>query len=320
MTIDPRTSPVHALQRQCDQARALLENLKTFGITPTKAVTDATSAGKALTALQRKLATERDALSTTITDAGVRADEEFLVAAITRRRDLAEAVESLNSELTVHQIVNAETAAIYGLANDRRGDIISTFNTAADEFLTIYRSHFGGAQISAARILGTPEARHWPAFLGHAEVMNVSARILDTLDSVEGEDRNKATRYGRHLAYPGAADRTYRFGGPSMGLAPDANGYVHFPSGWDRNRQYRNGFEWLSATELEPLRRWLLIATADAIPGERAHIAYDPDAEAADDAAHAELSAAWVRLNGAGHMHISTFAEDWWSKRLAGQN
>ncbi|MFP3473075.1 hypothetical protein R0J90_23745, partial [Micrococcus sp. SIMBA_144] len=42
------------------------------------------------------------------------------------------------------------------------------------------------------------------------------------------------------------------------------------------------GWEWLGSPEVAPLRPWIDLAPADARPGERVGIAYDPEAERAD--------------------------------------
>ena len=77
------------------------------------------------------------------------------------------------------------------------------------------------------------------------------------------------------------------------------------------------GWEWLGSPEVAPLRPWIDLATADARPGERVGIAYDPDAERADAATFAAMAAEHGNVQSSQY-DVSTragYAAAWWQQR-----
>ncbi|OOL31606.1 hypothetical protein GQ85_12575 [Rhodococcus rhodochrous] len=153
-------------------------------------------------------------------------------------------------------------------------------------------------------------AGHWGALTDAAERMSLAAAVLDTVDGVE--DEAPAYRYGRNLLHPAAADRSPIVGGPSMlradgDLVRVGENITAFAAGW----------EWLGSPEVAPLRPWIDLATADARPGERVGIAYDPDAERADAATFADMAAAHGSVQSSKH-NVGTragYATAWWTQR-----
>ena len=80
---------------------------------------------------------------------------------------------------------------------------------------------------------------------------------------------------------------------------------------------FAGGWEWLGSPEVAPLRPWIDLATADARPGERVAIAYDPDAERADAATFAAMAADHGNVQSSQY-DVSTragYAAAWWQKR-----
>ncbi|SJN39098.1 hypothetical protein [Micrococcus luteus] len=298
------------LTRERTRAVALVNKLENIGVKPSKRLA---AAREAQAAHSRLLADKRRDAATVeheITEAAATANGDALTDALARRQSLAGAVDALNSPAVVERLVQAEVSAAYGAAHDAREDVAAYFNRAAEEFVDVHRKHFSAGPLLAHHVLGTTAADHWGELVDTAERMTLAATVLDIVDGVE--DEAPAWRYGRNLLHPAAADRRRIVGGPSMlradgDLVRVGENITPFASGW----------EWLGSPEVAPLRPWIDLATADARPGERVAIAYDPAAERADADAFAAMAADHGNVQSSQY-DVGTragYAAAWWEAR-----
>ena len=308
------TPTVHDLAAQLTRERtravALVNKLENIGVRPSKRLT---AAREAQAAHGRLLAEKRRDAATVeheITEAAATANGDALTDALTRRQNLAGAVDALNSPAVMARLVQAEVSAAYGAAHDARESVAAYFNRAAEEFVDVHREHFGAGPLLAHHVLGTTAAGHWGELVDAAERMTLAATVLDIVDGVD--DEAPAWRYGRNLLHPAAADRSPIVGGPSM-LRADGDAVRV----GENITAFAGGWEWLGSPEVAPLRPWIDLATADARPGERVGIAYDPDAERADAATFTAMAADHGNVQSTRY-DVSTragYAAAWWEKR-----
>ncbi|WP_069941321.1 hypothetical protein [Micrococcus luteus] len=314
MTTPMTTPTVHDLAAQLTRERAravaLVSKLESIGVKAPKRLTDARAAQAAHSRLLAEKRRDAATVEHEITEAAATANGDALTDALTRRQNLAGAVDALNAPAVIARLVQAEVSAAHGAAHDARETVAAYFNRAGEEFVDVHRKHFNGGPLLAHHVLGTAAAGHWGALTDAAERMSLAAAVLDTVDGVE--DEAPAHRYGRNLLHPAAADRSPVVGGPSMlradgDLVRVGEAITAFASGW----------EWLGSPEVAPLRPWIDLATADARPGERVAIAYDPDAERADADAFADMAADHGSVQSTRH-NVGTragYATAWWEQR-----
>lgn len=314
MTDTMNTPTVHDLTAQLTRERtravALVRKLENIGVKPSKRLT---AAREAQAAHSRLLAEKRRDAATVeheITEAAATANGDALTDALARRQSLAGAVDALNAPAVLARLVQAEVSAAYGAAHDARESVAAYFNRAAEEFIDVHREHFSAGPLLAHHVLGTTAAGHWGELVDAAERMSLAAAVLDVVDGVE--DEAPAHRYGRNLLHPAAADRSPIVGGPSM-LRADGDAVRV----GENITAFAGGWEWLGSPEVAPLRPWIDLATADARPGERVAIAYDPAAERADAATFAAMAADHGNVQSTRY-DVSTragYAAAWWQKR-----
>ncbi|MCR4489253.1 hypothetical protein NUV33_09205 [Micrococcus luteus] len=314
MTDTMNTPTVHDLTAQLTRERtravALVRKLENIGVKPSKRLT---AAREAQAAHSRLLAEKRRDAATVeheITEAAATANGDALTDALARRQNLAGAVDALNAPAVLARLVQAEVSAAYGAAHDARESVAAYFNRAAEEFVDVHRKHFNAGPLLAHHVLGTTAADHWGELVDAAERMSLAAAVLDVVDGVE--DEAPAYRYGRNLLHPTAADHSPIVGGPSM-LRADGD----LVRVGENITAFAGGWEWLGSPEVAPLRPWIDLATADARPGERVGIAYDPDAERADAATFAAMAADHGNVQSTRY-DVGTragYAAAWWEKR-----
>ena len=314
MTDTMNTPTVHDLTAQLTRERtravALVRKLENIGVKPSKRLTAAREAQAAHSKLLAEKRRDAAAVEHEITEAAATANGDALMDALARRQSLAGAVDALNAPAVLARLVQAEVSAAYGAAHDARESVTAYFNRAADEFVDVHRKHFNAGPLLAHHVLGTTAAGHWGELVDAAERMSLAAAVLDVVDGVE--DEAPAYRYGRNLLHPAAADRSPIVGGPSM-LRADGDAVRV----GENITAFAGGWEWLGSPEVAPLRPWIDLATADARPGERVGIAYDPDAERADANAFAAMAADHGSVQSTRY-DVSTragYAAAWWEKR-----
>lgn len=314
MTDTMTTPTVHDLAAQLTRERAravaLVNKLENIGVKPSKRLTAAREAQAAHSKLLAEKRRDAATVEHEITEAAATANGDALTDALARRQNLAGAVDALNAPAVLARLVQAEVSAAYGAAHDARESVAAYFNRAAEEFVDVHRKHFGGGPLLAHHVLGTTAADHWGELVDAAERMSLAAAVLDVVDGVE--DEAPASRYGRNLLHPAAADHSPIVGGPSM-LRADGDAVRV----GENITAFAGGWEWLGSPEVAPLRPWIDLATADARPGERVAIAYDPDAERADAATFAAMAADHGNVQSTRY-DVSTragYAAAWWQKR-----
>lgn len=314
MTDTMNTPTVHDLAAQLTRERAravaLVNKLENIGVRPSKRLTAARAAQAAHSRLLAENRRDAATVEHEITEAAATANGDALTDALTRRQNLAGAVDALNAPAVLARLVQAEVSAAYGAAHDARESVAAYFNRAAEEFVDVHRKHFNAGPLLAHHVLGTTAADHWGELVDAAERMSLAAAVLDVVDGVE--DEAPAYRYGRNLLHPAAADRSPIVGGPSM-LRADGD----LVRVGENITAFAGGWEWLGSPEVAPLRPWIDLATADARPGERVGIAYDPDAERADANAFAAMAADHGSVQSSQY-DVSTragYAAAWWTAR-----
>lgn len=314
MTDTMNTPTVHditaQLTRERTRAVALVRKLENIGVKPSKRLTAAREAQAAHSKLLAEKRRDAATVEHEITEAAATANGDALTDALTRRQSLAGAVDALNAPAVLARLVQAEVSAAYGAAHDARESVAAYFNRAAEEFVDVHRKHFNAGPLLAHHVLGTDAAGHWGELVDAAERMSLAAAVLDVVDGVE--DEAPAHRYGRNLLHPAAADRSPIVGGPSM-LRADGDAVRV----GENITAFAGGWEWLGSPEVAPLRPWIDLATADARPGERVGIAYDPDAERADAATFAAMAADHGNVQSTRY-DVGTragYAAAWWEKR-----
>ncbi|WP_336639966.1 hypothetical protein [Micrococcus luteus] len=314
MTDTMNTPTVHDLTAQLTRERtravALVRKLENIGVKPSKRLTAAREAQAAHSKLLAEKRRDAATVEHEITEAAATANGDALTDALARRQSLAGAVDALNAPAVLARLVQAEVSAAYGAAHDARADVAAYFNRAAEEFVDVHRKHFNAGPLLAHHVLGTDAAGHWGELVDAAERMSLAAAVLDVVDGVE--DEAPAYRYGRNLLHPAAADRSPIVGGPSM-LRADGDAVRV----GENITAFAGGWEWLGSPEVAPLRPWIDLATADARPGERVGIAYDPDAERADANAFAAMAADHGSVQSTRY-DVGTragYAAAWWEKR-----
>lgn len=314
MTDTMNTPTVHDLTAQLTRERtravALVRKLENIGVKPSKRLTAAREAQAAHSKLLAEKRRDAATVEHEITEAAATANGDALTDALARRQSLAGAVDALNAPAVLARLVQAEVSAAYGAAHDARESVAAYFNRAAEEFVDVHRKHFNAGPLLAHHVLGTTAAGHWGELVDAAERMSLAAAVLDVVDGVE--DEAPAHRYGRNLMHPAAADRSPIVGGPSM-LRADGDAVRV----GENITAFAGGWEWLGSPEVAPLRPWIDLATADARPGERVGIAYDPEAERADAATFAAMAADHGSVQSSQY-NVNTragYAAAWWEKR-----
>ena len=314
MTDTMNTPTVHDLTAQLTRERAravaLVRKLESIGVKPSKRLAAAREAQAAHSKLLAEKRRDAATVEHEITEAAATANGDALTDALARRQSLAGAVDALNAPAVLARLVQAEVSAAYGAAHDARESVAAYFNRAAEEFVDVHRKHFNAGPLLAHHVLGTTAAGHWGELVDAAERMSLAAAVLDVVDGVE--DEAPAYRYGRNLLHPAAADRSPIVGGPSI-LRADGD-VVRVG---ENITAFAGGWEWLGSPEVAPLRPWIDLATADARPGERVGIAYDPDAERADANTFAAMAADHGSVQSTRY-DVSTragYAVAWWEKR-----
>lgn len=314
MTDTMNTPTVHDLTAQLTRGRtravALVRKLENIGVKPSKRLTAAREAQAAHSKLLAEKRRDAATVEHEITEAAATANGDALTDALTRRQNLAGAVDALNSPAVMARLVQAEVSAAYAAAHDARESVAAYFNRAAEEFVDVHRKHFNAGPLLAHHVLGTDAAGHWGELVDAAERMTLAAAVLDVVDGVE--DEAPAYRYGRNLLHPAAADRSPIVGGPSM-LRADGDAVRV----GENITAFAGGWEWLGSPEVAPLRPWIDLATADARPGESVGIAYDPEAERADADTFTAMAADHGNVQSTRY-DVSTragYAAAWWEKR-----
>ncbi|MGQ5585083.1 hypothetical protein ACUJ8O_01130 [Micrococcus sp. EWR3.9.1] len=298
------------LTRERTRAVALVRKLENIGVKPSKRLTAAREAQAAHSRLLAETRRDAAAVEHEITEAAATANGDALTDALARRQNLAAAVDALNSPDVIARLVQAEVSAAYGAAHDARESVAAYFNRAAEEFVNVHREHFNAGPLLAHHVLGTAAAGRWGELTDAAERMSLAAAVLDLVDGVE--DEAPASRYGRNLLHPAAADHSPIMGGPSM-LRADGD----LVRVGENITAFAGGWEWLGSPEVAPLRPWIDLATADARPGERVGIAYDPAAERADATIWAAMAADHGNVQSSQY-DVNTragYAAAWWQKR-----
>lgn len=301
-------SPTAQTNRALSQARGLLARLDGMGIPRTDAYQQATDRATSVNRLSATLRKDHGALDGQILSATLEADQEALVALIQQRSALADALEAAQSDTIVSRLAQQEVAAIYAAANDSQAEVIEAFNSAGLRFTDTLHDRFNGGPVIPADVLNSGASKHWSALTGAAEDMTSAAAVLETLDGIDPGEAIPETRYARNLAYPGAADRSYTGGTPSM-LRADLDSVR---VGEDPTRRRANGWDWLDDPALTGMVRWLELATGEARPDARIELRYDPAQQDRDDAAFRQML---KEFPGTQHMHISQYAPEFWAQR-----
>ena len=258
---------LNALGQGSHRAITLLSKMTAAGLKPSKEVAAAQKATETASALRQSIEGEIKALDDSMPGIVIRGDRQEIMEAATELDALKSTLEALRTDTVLGRLTTDETTAIDKMAADSRPRLEKMFNTHATAWLDLYRNTFGGGELRAVNVLSSPAASQWSTFTDLAMQMNSIAGFLDSLDGVN--HNAPITRYGRNIAHPDAGEHRLR----------DAYFDSTSPN-WDY------GWDWLGAAEVQPMARWIVIATAEAMPEKTTYIAFDREAQARDDAAH----------------------------------